>query len=352
MAVTLATRTTFREAAAFLQECLGVAVSHEQVHRWVQEAGAAREAEEAAQVRAVLEGGEVPASEGQGADVVVVEADGLFVRLQREEKRVAEVRLGVMYAGWAAEDPAGKRFLLQAKAVWGGTMNGEEFWERGMLRFHGRYDPEKVGRAVVNGDGAEWVKVAPRYPPGAKVYLDRFHRNQALQEGLRFDPALLAEAHGALQAGDKEALRAVLARAVAQAPGAEHVKRVRELGRYLEANWEGLENWRRDGEPVPAGARGLGASEPRIEHVPKRRLGKRGMRWRERRAQHMALLRCVVAEGTLAGWLDRWHRDRWREVPAERHEQVRRRVLELAGEVDAAAWLAAQVPLLAEGRGR
>jgi len=351
IAVTLATKMSFRETAEFMQTCLQVAVSHEQIHRWVQAAGEAREAEERAAVEAVLEGGEVPSGEGPGAELVVLETDGLFVRLQREQSKVAELKLGVMHQGWEAESPAGKRYRLAKKEAWGGVLSGEEFWERGMLRVYRRCDPEKVGRVVVNGDGAEWVKLAPRYLPRAEVYLDRFHRNRALREGLGFAPELLERAHAALRAGEKEALKGILAEALALAPDAEHVARVKRLQRYLEANWDGLEDWRQGDKPVPEGARGLGAAEPQIEHILAARMTKRGMSWRLRGAHHMTLLRCLEAEGTLAAWLDQWQGRTWPRVPVDRQVRVRDQVLQGLGEVDPAAWLRGRIPMLATAAG-
>ncbi|MEP0774906.1 MAG: UPF0236 family protein, partial [Acidobacteriota bacterium] len=233
MAVGLAAQSSFREAAAFLQEYLQVPVSHQQVHRWVQAAGARREAEERERVAAVFERGEVPASEGQGAAVVVFEGDGMNVHLQREQAKRAELKLGVMHEGWVAESPAKRRFRLAKKVAWAGFLPAEDFWQRGVLRFHERYDVGKVGRVVVNGDGADWVKAARAHFDGAEVYLDPYHRNEALRRGLGFAPGLLERAQAAIIEGNLGTLRQVLVEALAQAPGDEHVQRVRDLRRYL-----------------------------------------------------------------------------------------------------------------------
>lgn len=122
MAAHLGTKTSFREAAGYLQEYLKVALSHEQVHRWVQEAGTVREEEEKAQVAAVYEAGQVAASEGRAAPVVVFEADGMYVHLQRDKSRGAELKLGVMHEGWVAESPAKKRFRLARAAIEAGNL--------------------------------------------------------------------------------------------------------------------------------------------------------------------------------------------------------------------------------------
>jgi hypothetical protein len=68
LAVDLAAKTSFREAAEYLKEHLRVSVSHQEVHRWVQEAGRDRERQLRAEVKAVFEAGHVPESEGRSAD--------------------------------------------------------------------------------------------------------------------------------------------------------------------------------------------------------------------------------------------------------------------------------------------
>ncbi|MEP0774507.1 MAG: ISLre2 family transposase [Acidobacteriota bacterium] len=354
MAVGLAAQSSFREAAAFLREYLQVPVSHQQVHRWVQAAGARREMEEQEQVAAVFERGEALVSEGQGAAVVVFEGDGMNVHLQREKADRAELKLCVMHEGWVAESPANRRYRLVKKVAVGGSLPTETLWQRVLLRFHGRYDAAKVGRVVVNGDGAGWVKAARAYLDGAEVYLDPYHRNQALRNGLGFAPDLLERAHAAIAEGNLDSLRQVLVEALGRAPGEEHVQRVKELRRYLRDNWDGLCDWRQAGKPVPEGARGLGAAEPQISHVLSRRMKKRGMSWRIAGAHRMALLRCLHAEGALAAWLERWATQCWSEAaPASPPSQAQRRqVLERLERTDPAEWLRGQIPLLAAGEGR
>jgi len=352
LAVGLAAKMSFREAAAILQEYFRVPVSHQEIHRWVQEAGKAREAELESEVEAVFERGEAPGSEGRSAPVVVIEADGIGVHLQREQSKKAELKLGIMHEGWEAESPAKKRFRLVNKGAWAGFLPGQAFWERGAVRFAKRYTCEKVDRIVINGDGAEWVKEARRHFEGAEVYLDRFHRNRALRQGLGFEPELLNRAMEAIQSRDLGRLKQVLAEALGKAPGEEHVKRVIELHRYLQANWEGLLDWRDDTGSLPGGARGLGAAEAEINHVLAARMTKRGMSWRTQGAHHMALLRCLDAEERLSKWLEGWQKRRWPEVQRVDGRHAPRRVIERLSKTDPRVYLAGHLPLLVSAAGK
>ncbi len=188
IAVELATKMSFRDAAYFMQQHLLVPLSHQEIHKWLQVAGEERSQEQEEARRALFENGEVPEGRKE-AELVVVEVDGAVVSLQRSRQKRAEIKLGTMHEGWEPETPAQKRFRLKEKECWGGILEERAFWEYGTSRYYGRY--RKVDYLLVNGDGAEWVKAAKEYLPGAEVYLDRFHRNRALNEALSFNPKLL-----------------------------------------------------------------------------------------------------------------------------------------------------------------
>lgn len=346
LAITLATELSFRGAAELLNSMFDVAISHQEVHRWVQEAGEEREREVAGQVAAAfVEGKEIPAGD-RAVPVVVVEADGVWVRLQREKKRWLELKLGVMHEGWAAESPAGKRLELINKGCWGGNLTTEAFWERGVVELAGRYDLSQLERVLMNGDGAVWIKAGQEHLAPAELYLDPYHRNQALVRGLGHDRALLAEAQAALQAEDLERLDAILDRAVAAAGEPEVKERVREVRRYLKANWDGLGDYRKRPGPQPQGAKALGTMESQVRHIAAARMKRRGASWRPSGANSMVQLRLLGQMGKLHEWLEERGAQRWAtgEQRDGRHEPSR--VLERLSKTDTAAWLRAGVPLL------
>jgi len=196
IAIALATKMTYREAAEFMRHYLLVSVSHQEIHRWVQEAGKAREEEQKEKEEGVYQRGEKVEGEGS-AEVVVIEADELRVARQRQKGKKIEIKLGTLHEGWEKEAPGSDRVRLKGKSCWGGVMEGERFWERGSIIFHSRYDEEKVKCQLINGDGANWIKQGKEYFPKAHIYLDRFHRNKALKVALGFAPGLLEEAHRA-----------------------------------------------------------------------------------------------------------------------------------------------------------
>jgi len=345
IAVELATKMSFREAAHFMQQYLLVPVSHQEIHKWLQEAGKARIQEEEEVRRAIFENGEVPDGEKE-AELVVVEVDGVVISLQRSQQKRAEIKLGALHEGWEPETPAQKRFRLKEKDCWGGILEENVFWEYGVSHYYSRY--REVGKVVVNGDGAGWVKAAREYLPGAEIYLDPFHRNRALNENLSFAPELLQKAYDCLSEADLVGLEGVLNEALTRASSERQREGVRRLKKYLGGGYNILD-WRKAGEELPdiPYLGGLGASESQINHVIAVRMKKRGMSWTVDGANNMTQLRCLGATDKLKGWLDAYQQKKWPKVKSEGIGEIEERILEPLRREDPAAWLQASVPLLA-----
>ena len=113
----------------------------------------------------------------------MVEADGVSVALQRERERRVEVKVGIAHEGWQK--------ISKEKSVYSGIMSGDRFWQGFSLTLAKKYDLCQIGKVIVGGDAAFWVK------KGADIFgglykLDRFHLKRALHRGLANDP-LVAE---------------------------------------------------------------------------------------------------------------------------------------------------------------
>ena len=328
LGVMLATELSFRGAAGLLRSVFSVPVSHQQVHRWAQEAGEEREQEVAGKVAAAFaEGQEVAAGE-KVAPTVVVEADGVWVRLQREQQRSLEWKLGIVHAGWEAESPAGKQMRLIDQACWGGTLTTEAFWERGVVTLAEQYAFPSIQRVVRSGDGAAWIKAGQEHLRPAEFYLDPYHRNQALLRGLGHDRALLKEAEAALEGEEWERLDALLQRAALTAPHPKAKERAQEARRYLQANWEGLGDWRKRPGPQPPGAKQLGTMESQVRHIAAARMKRRGASWGKVGANNMIQLRLLGHTGELHNWLDRRGAQRSEAMVRRRGRHERSRVIE------------------------
>jgi len=346
LGVTLATNVSFREAAELLYNVFGVSVSHQQIHRWVQAAGAEREREEAEKVAAAFaRGEEIPTSE-QVVPAMVVEADGVQIRMQRQQQRWREMKLGLMHQGWESTSPGGKRVRLKGKACWGGDLSTDAFWERGVVTLLNRCDPSRLERVVINGDGASWIKAGQEYLAPAEFYLDPFHRNRALTLGLGHDPALREEAKAAIEAEDLERLAAVLDRAVETAPNAEAKKRAQETRRYLKANWDALRDWRKRPGPQPVGAKDLGTMESQVRHIAAERMKGNGTSWCPSGANNMLQLRLLKHMDALHSWLEERDSRRWAMTGQHGMGAVATQVLNRLSTTDPGEWLRAGLPYM------
>lgn len=344
LGIKLATEMSFRKTAGLLNDVFMVPVSHQEVHRWVQMAGDEREQEEAGKVAAAFERGEEISPGERAAEALVVEADGVWIRQQRQSKRWQEYRLGIVHEGWQATSPDGTRVALKGKACWGGNLTSEAFWERGVITVANYYDTGELKRTVINGDGARWIKEGREHLAPAEFYLDPFHRNQALRRGL--ESSMVAEAQAAIDAEDLERLAQVLDQAVETARDPEAKKRAQETRQYLKANWDALGDWRKRPGPQPTGAKNLGTMESQVRHIAAGRMKRNGTSWCPDGANNMLQLRLLSEMDALDSWLEARDARRWVVTGEYAAIQAATRVVEGLKKADPAEWLRAGLPYL------
>lgn len=96
----LAAEMPFRKSAEFLNRTTPVDLSHQTIHRLVQSAVAhSQNAADTATTR-FSQTGEQPQSKNRKVSRLMIEADGVFLSLQREAARKTEVKLSIAYEGW------------------------------------------------------------------------------------------------------------------------------------------------------------------------------------------------------------------------------------------------------------
>lgn len=145
--------------------------------------------------------GELPPLDGRVVEYLFLEVDGLSIALQREGERRTELKLGIVHEGWE-EDPLGSgRYRLREKRVFGGLEEGQTFWAQASLALHERYALEKVGRIILNGDGARWTQEGVELFPHAYYQLDRFHLRRHLVQTFGHDRATLRQVVDGVLAG-------------------------------------------------------------------------------------------------------------------------------------------------------
>ncbi|MBM4341695.1 MAG: ISLre2 family transposase [Deltaproteobacteria bacterium] len=361
-AVEAAVRVPYRRAAAEVARVRpdGWGPSHGAIHRWVCQIGEQRIEREAGQVADLFEDGVVPPTSGDRVEVLFAEADEVRVALQgskrhrrpgevlpRRRARRGEVRLLVAHRGWERRHPGSAEYRLARKHVYGAVAGAEGFWRGAVLSLHGYCALEQVRYAVLNGDGAGWIRQGIEYLPNCEFQLDRWHLWQAVKTGLSEQPVAQHQVYGVIQgSGEWAALDAVLRQARQGASGEQRAA-VDRLHRYLWENRDGLLEYRRRGLPVVVEAswRGLGAAEANVDKPWAERLTKRGMSWGRGLAPLVRLM-SLDRQGALQAWLEVCG---WRAFQPEVREAMRTVVRKSRGE-EAGGWLEVRLPALAGAR--
>lgn len=297
-AVGLATRLPYRQATDLLCRLLGQpgTVDHRTLYGWVQAEGqTCIEAEDRRQ-EAVFGDGVVPPRDETVREIVVAEADGTFLRAQREPGPDFEVRLGVLYSGRQLTSTTArhKRYRLQERVLYAGVESADDFKERFFLAGEERLSLSLARHLLVVGDGADWIEALAGHDRWRATYqLDHWHILHQARLTFSDRPNLVAEIARALRAGeDQRILHLVrLARLTAADP-----ERVAAYEAYLRANQHGICGARRLARQLSREARvvlveGSGAVEKQSDLLVGRRFEGQGMRWTRRGAHRLIKLR-------------------------------------------------------------
>lgn len=292
----LASRMTYREAAAVLSEEVGTPIRAQSVHGWVQELGRRAEAQE-------ISAASAPAGRHE---LVIVEWDETVVRSQERGERQFGVKLGIGYS--QKRQVGSKRWALADKVVYGGVEEAEVFAERFYDRMGSRFPLSGVAHLVVKGDGAEWIcQGADQVFPGHVFQLDRWHLLDRIEKFAGHLPRVWKRLRSWVYEGRVESLARSLRLIVGANTRSEQARQ--ELLHYVSRHAQAITAVDRLRPQVSPAARpllthGTGAMEKNIEVVIARRFKRWGMRWTRRGAQALLKLRL---------WIVR-HGERWFEA--------------------------------------
>lgn len=292
-----ATEVSYAKATAFLAKFTGLAVSQGSVHRWAQDEGAVREAEEArAQERTFGPRPEGVTTPAPGPKRLYVQVDGTMVH-QRGGGEM-ECKVGIVYSQ-RAEISRGRIALLDKRSYAcfdDAETFGERFWVR--CAAHGAAQAEQV---VLISDGADWIHTLQRaYFPAALVVLDPWHLAQYLQKVWGADArGLIGRCLQDAWRGDvRRLLHRVRARAAHERDAHRRAEGHLLIG-YIQANATGIANLAR------LEATGSGATEKTVDVLVSHRYKKRGMSWGRSGSGALMRLRLLKANGEWDAYWDR-----------------------------------------------
>lgn len=299
LALDLASTMPYRRSADVLRKTSAIDLTHQTIWRLVAQAADSYLKKTEQELKWFQETGELPATEGKQVARLMVEADGVMLSLQREKERKTEVKLGIAYEGW--ESVGRERYKTVNKTIFAEVTGGDTFWAGMSLKLQKRYDLARVGETVVGGDGANWVKEGAGYVNG-QFQLDRYHLNKELTAALGQDKETKGKVWQACQCGDVETGLRTMAEAMKQAKG-ERAQRIAKTYHYLQANRDGIEDYRVKLGEEGKGLRRTGAMEGNVDKLVVRRMKNQGMSWSLQGIRRLLCVRFLVLEGKLTGWL-------------------------------------------------
>ena len=349
-----ATDVPFRRAARRVAQSTAGVVSGSTAWRLLQQVAPRVLAHEAATHAAWAATGALPAPAGERVvPVLYVEADGVWVKTQREPAHLTglELKCASSYEGWEwiAGPTLGHpraHYRLREKQVYchgfarADAKAPQPFWDVVDLALARTYDLSRMPVVVVGGDGANWLDTALEHFPQGVRQRDGFHLARDAARG--WGAAAGATLYQAVRAGDQATTVDVLAlpapaapttppRAVALLPAPAPVTPARlavatSAARTTQGTWSAAQvararttftgqvhapdaavDWRLQVPPelVPPDARGLGTQEGTNAHLLAKRMKHKGMAWSAPGARHLAKARELLTNGghdALATW--------------------------------------------------
>lgn len=285
MGASLACLGTYRLAANQLSWLIKTPISHSAVGRMAWTTGNRIADGEEAERRRVFEFGEEIEEGRIKAPVLYGESDGVWVHLQREKHRSAEVRVAITSTG---RKQIGKdRYRLENKhCITAIGLNSEQWQEQIVRETHLYYDLSETKLLICGGDGNQWVRHSfDRMEIPQEFVLDRFHLLRAAKRTFHYqaEGAQIVKQlrHTGLTSVTKE-----LRQRIEQSNGKENQK-LKEFYSYIYNNQDGLLDLENRGVTFPAY---LGAIEGNVDKLVVHRMKGRGCSWRLRGLRAMLAL--------------------------------------------------------------
>ena len=327
---------SFRKAAEALADWMAGLLSHSTCWRLLQRTGQAAVCAETAAVEAVFGRGEVVPEEGaRRVERLYMEADGIYVRLQRQPKKHLEVRSAIAYEGWKRLPGARGDYQLCEKRVYCHAGEQFGFWEGVSLAWAHKWDLSRLEKVIHGGDGARWVRAGPAEFPGAIWQLDSYHLSRAC--GRAMGAELGKALYQALREGQTLRAQALLQAEDAPVREAKQAQQAyRWVSKVAQEGW-GLD-WRIRQKVSDETARGLGCMEGNLAHLLAVRMKGKGRSWSPSGARNMAKVQELLANQEIHPWCFR--------QPERDALPQKQRIRTRPGSTDPGQFLQATIPAL------
>lgn len=294
-------KTPYRVAAERISDTCGQSISHGGIWNFVQELGNKLKAEEEYDVKVM----NIDKAEGKKeTPVLFEEMDGLWLKMQGKNGKKApghEMKISTIYEGWDSEKPG----RLVGKTVIASMEDSEIFLEKREAKICTKYDVDKIGQRILNGDGGSWIK--DPYDSNTIEQLDRFHIVKEIKTKIADEDYAKGLRKMLEEEKTEELIEGVQIYADSIAnndPEDKREEKALELKRYLENHREQLKHYDSRGIKIPKSSKGIvykhmGVQENQNATVIAMRMKHGRKRWSKTGADHMAKLLCSHENGEL-----------------------------------------------------
>ena len=288
------TESPYRVTADIINETCGQYISPQGVWNLVQRLGERIDEEETYAVK------QMNADQAEGVKTIPVlfeEMDGVWLHMQDEhhkKMKKQEMKVFTMYEGWDAEKEKENRSTLVGKTMLAGMEDSNTFHEKREACIRQKYDADKIGQRILNGDGGSWIKEP--YDADVIFQLDRYHIHQEILRKIK-DKKAQKEIRDLFETEKIEEMLnyiEVYATSV-ESPDEKdkESKHARELLKYLRNNKHGLLPYDKQGIKIPEPSEGIlykqmGVQESQNCTVITMRMKHRRMRWSKAGANNLA----------------------------------------------------------------
>ena len=275
MGASLACMGTYRLAASQLSWLIKTPISHSAIQRMSWTTGNRIADGEEAERRRVFERGDPLEAGRVEAPVLYGESDGVWVHLQGEKRRSAEVRVGILSTG---RKQIGKdRYRLVNKRCITAIGLNSEMWQEQIVReAHLYFDLSETKILISGGDGNQWVRHSfDRVEIPQEFVLDRFHLHRAARLAFQ-DRAAAKQMVIRLRQEGFAAVQHDFRKMIDQAEGRKR-ELLEDFYKYVHNNQDGLLDLKYRGYSYPVV---LGGIEGNVDKLVVHRMKGRGCSWR------------------------------------------------------------------------
>lgn len=293
----------FRKAAKTISETTAQSISSRGAWNVVQQVGKTVKKDENNKVKNL---GNDKKRGKKKADIIFMEADGVYLKIQKDKKKAKsqELKLATIYEGW-------KDRRLYGKTVFIGMDSADKFNEKAEALVQSVYDTDNSIR-ILNGDGAAWI--SNTYEPYRIFQLDRFHIIKKIRQCIK-DKNITRIAIKQFYDKDYDGLYDTIEAYYNSVISGGHTKKTVELAtdlrKYLVNNRDGIASWQEQLEDIPIPPEGItyknmGVQEGQNCSLVTNRMKGQKMRWSVSGADNMAKLIYTRENGTLDKYIEKY----------------------------------------------